>query len=342
MPITPTPPFPKSRSDLIRSDDWNQTVNEVIRLDSAKLNRAGDTIAGSLTINGNLGVGTPSPTSKLDVRGNLTLESGTNPSLFTGTGAAELNRYLSLVNSPSSPSASGLKAGGVLVSDSYNFANPAKNNLIVKGSVGIGLPNPGFQLDVGGRMRVRQLSNSSPTAGIWFSGYYRQEADAAFVGMQSASQVGFWGNSTPVGWKLLVHTSTGNLSISGSVATKPGGGPWTGPSDIRLKTNIHPLTGALDKLLQLRGVFYEWKEPEKQGNLTGPQMGLIAQEVENVFPEWIGVDAEGYETLTIRGFEALSIEAFKELKAENEMLKQRCDALEARLNSLTEKLQVLA
>ena len=41
-----------------------------------------------------------------------------------------------------------LKAGGVLVSDSYNYANPSKNNLIVKGSVGIGTPTPGAKLTV--------------------------------------------------------------------------------------------------------------------------------------------------------------------------------------------------
>ncbi|UBF27076.1 tail fiber domain-containing protein [Kovacikia minuta CCNUW1] len=340
MPITPTPPFPKSRSDIIRAEDWNQTVNEVIRLDNAKLNRAGDTIAGSLTLNGNLGIGTASPTSKLDVRGNLTLEAGTSPTIFTGTGTTEQNRYLSIINSPSSPSASGLKAGGVLVADSFNFANPGKNNLIVKGNVGIGLTNPIFQLDVGGRMRVRQISNGAPTAGIWFSGYYRQEADAAFVGMKSLTEVGFWGNSGTPNWRLFVNTTNGNLTITGN-GLKPGGGAWGNSSDIRLKKNVQPLTGALEKLLQLRPVFYEWKEPEKQGNLTGLQMGFIAQEVENVFPEWIGVDDEGYATLTIRGFEALSVEAFKQLKTENEILKQRCNALEARLNLLTEKLQVL-
>ena len=74
-----------------------------------------------------------------------------------------------------------------------------------------------------------------------------------------------------------------------------------------------PLKGPLDKLLQLRGVTFEWKEPEKQGNLTGTQMGLIAQEVEEVFPEWVGTQEDGGKTLTIRGFEALTIEALREL-----------------------------
>src|SRR5439155_20192799 len=73
---------------------------------------------------------------------------GSSPGLFTGTGNAELNRYLALLNSPTSPSASGLKAGGILVSDSYSLANPGKNDLIVKGNVGIGMVSPSSKLAV--------------------------------------------------------------------------------------------------------------------------------------------------------------------------------------------------
>lgn len=110
------------------------------------------------------------------------------------------------------------------------------------------------------------------------------------------------------------------LHVNGSAA-KPGGGSWTSSSDQRLKKNIEPLKGALDKLISLRGVVFEWKEPEKQGNLTGKQIGLIAQEVEKVFPEWVGVSAEGYKDLTVRGFEALTVEALKDLKNEIDSLK---------------------
>jgi len=87
----------------------------------------------------NVGIGTVSPTSTLDVRGNMVLDSGINPSvLFTAASGGEQNKYLGLFNSPTSPSASGLKAGGILVSDSFAFANPEKNDLIVKGNIGIG------------------------------------------------------------------------------------------------------------------------------------------------------------------------------------------------------------
>jgi hypothetical protein len=110
------------------------------------------------------------------------------------------------------------------------------------------------------------------------------------------------------------------LHVNGAAA-KPGGGSWTDSSDIRLKKNVKPIANALDKITSLKGVNYEWIEPENHGNLTGVQIGMIAQEVEKVFPEWVGTDERGYKDLTFRGFEALATEAIKELKSENDLLK---------------------
>ncbi|MFM6324924.1 MAG: tail fiber domain-containing protein [Microcystis panniformis] len=220
-------------------------------------------------------------------------------------------------------------SGGTLTGNGSLTANTLTvvNGLTINNNIGAN-----ESLECRGRMRLRQISNSSPTAGIWCSSVnaYYGEVDTAFIGLFNENSVGFWGSTGQPGWRLLVDTTSGNLTVTGN-AFKPGGGAWGISSDERLKKNISTLEGALDKLLQLRGVSYEWKEPEKQGNLTGPQMGLIAQEVEAVFPEWIGVDADGYQTLSIRGFEALVVEALKELKAENEALKKRCEELERQL-----------
>lgn len=110
--------------------------------------------------NGYTGVGITTPLAKLHVTGHLILNSGGNANLFVGTGTAELNRYLQLINSPQYGTAARLKTGGLLVADSYAYANPAKNNLIVKGRVGISTTVPTATLDVGGNVLI---SNAFPS-----------------------------------------------------------------------------------------------------------------------------------------------------------------------------------
>jgi hypothetical protein len=113
-------------------------------------NNANFNISGNGIVGGNVGIGAATPASKLDVRGHLLLDPNASPILYTSSTAGEQNRFLQLINSPSTPSASGLKAGGILVADSYSFANPGKNDLIVKGNAGIGTTFPASRLHVAG------------------------------------------------------------------------------------------------------------------------------------------------------------------------------------------------
>jgi len=198
--------------------------------------------------------------------------------------------------------------------------------LLSNGNLGIGTNTPGHVLDVSGRMRVRQ--EGTDTAGIWLSGY--GVVDKAFIGMKDPSNVGFWGNTGTPNWRLSVDTGTGDLTIAGTNAFKTGGGSWAVPSDLRLKKNVSPLEGAMEKLRNLRPVTFEWERPEDQGNLTGTQVGLIAQEVEEHFPDWVCVHPSGYKALVFRGFEALTIQALRELKEDNDLLRTQLAELQGR------------
>lgn len=125
------------------------------------------------------------------------------------------------------------------------------------------------------------------------------------------------------------------LAVNGNAA-KPGGGLWAVFSDARLKHNIEPLqVGILDKLLSLNGYTFEY-DPKAIDNrlaLPGRQTGLIAQEVQQVFPDWVDADEEGYLFVSERGLTAIFVEALRELRAEKdeaiESLKSRLTALEA-------------
>ncbi len=72
--------------------------------------------------------------------GNMPTTSIFTTIIYTSNTIGEHNRYLLLANSPQTTTASGLKAGGILCADSYKYANPDKNSLVVKGKLAVGYP----------------------------------------------------------------------------------------------------------------------------------------------------------------------------------------------------------
>ena len=90
--------------------------------------------------------------------------------------------------------------------------------------------------------------------------------------------------------------------------------------------------------LSLRGVWFQWKVPKEHGDEARRQMGMIAQEVEKVIPEWVLTDKDGYRYLSTNGFPALAVEAMREMKNENDTLKAHVSDLEKRLARLESAL----
>jgi hypothetical protein len=93
-------------------------------------------------------------------------------------------------------------------------------------------------------------------------------------------------------------------------------------SDARLKNVEGPLTDGLHAISKLKPVKFHWKDP-KRG--TGEQIGLIAQDVEKVFPQIVGKNSDGYKTLDYEKLVAPMIVAIKELKAKSDNL-ERCQS----------------
>ncbi|MFG0331106.1 MAG: tail fiber domain-containing protein [Phycisphaerales bacterium] len=148
------------------------------------------------------------------------------------------------------------------------------------------------------------------------------------------------------GERVTVSASTGNVGVgttnpaflmhvNGS-AGKPGGGSWSVASDRRLKKDIRPLDRSLDRLLSLRGVSFEYRDAAAINELSGRQTGFIAQEVEQVFPDWVEEGDDSYKRLSIRGFEAEAVEAMRELRAEKDA---EIAALEARVAQLEQLVE---
>lgn len=96
-------------------------------------------------------------------------------------------------------------------------------------------------------------------------------------------------------------------------------------SDGRLKNIERPIVGALAKLLKIHGIYFTWKDQPKYG--LGRQAGVIAQDVQKVFPELVSTDGEGKLSADYQRLTAPIIEALRELKAENDNIRAELRAL---------------
>jgi len=191
--------------------------------------------------NGNVGIGTTAPNSKLEVSGDIALSAAGNTLYLNGTSGGTFLRRNGIQN--------GIEF----------FTNSTSRMFISDspGNVGIGSTSPAYKLDVNGDINIA-----------------------------SARALRFAGTS--------VCTSAG----------------CTSSSDERLKENIKSLDNSLDKILQLRGVEYDYIDKAKYGD--GHQVGVIAQEVEKVYPEVVKTDSKtGLKAVAYDHLVAPLIEAVK-------------------------------
>jgi len=94
-------------------------------------------------------------------------------------------------------------------------------------------------------------------------------------------------------------------------------------SDERLKTNVEPIKGSLDKLSQINGYEFDWIPMEGIHENEGHDIGVIAQEIEKVLPEIVTTRDNGYKAVKYEKLVALLIETNKELLKRIETLEQK-------------------
>jgi len=112
----------------------------------------------------------------------------------------------------------------------------------------------------------------------------------------------------------------GNTLVRGNLTVW---GTFSNPSDAKLKRDIRPLEGALEKLLALRGVEFAWEHADIAQLRPGRHAGLIADEVAKVFPDWVRHDpSTDMDLIGPQGFEALVVEALRQLVNRVEALEQ--------------------
>ena len=112
-------------------------------------------------------------------------------------------------------------------------------------------------------------------------------------------------------------------------------------SDGRLKTNVRPFPAVLDKLAQLRPVHFAWRVDQFPDYHFGSatETGLIAQDVERVFPEMVATDARGFKMVNYSELPLLTLASHRELKARADALDVRVDELSMQAKRLEDLLQ---
>ncbi len=202
----------------------------------------------------------------------------------------------------------------------------------------------GFAQDAASASTANTAASAAVASNVPWSGITGKPAEFA----DNDDATGGWTEVTASGLTYTSHQVGINTSLPGSfdlavagTAAKTGGGSWSVFSDERLKHDIKPMNGTLDRLLQLRGYTYEYNAEAVTNRLAlpGTQIGLLAQEVERVFPDWVATDAQGYRYVTERATTALMVEALRDLRTEKDA---EIDALNARIERLEQALDALS
>jgi hypothetical protein len=176
--------------------------------------------------------------------------------------------------------------------------------------------------------------------------YAEADGSSAYAveGVSANGYAGYFSGLTEVNGNLVVEDNAsvfGSLTVTGALTVSGG---CTGCSDLRMKKNVKPLTGALDQLLELREVTFEWIDPTKHHHEreTGTQVGFIAQDLEKIHPQWVNPegykskDGETFRTIDLHEIEALEVGGIRELKMRNDALEAKTGKQQAEIDELRE------
>ncbi len=279
---------------------------------------AGANRSVTLDTNGNVGFGTTNPTHRFHVLApdavGLFESTGTQAYLRLTTREGLDNR-VEITNRPGGRLSLWTPAGDML-------------NITKAGLVGIGTTNPTHRFHVLALDAVGLFESTGTQA------YLRLTTREGLnnrveITNRPGGRLSLW---TPAG-DMLNITKAGlvgigtiapnfNLDVAGSAHASS----FPTSSDARFKTNVTQVSGVLEKLKNVRAVFFEWNELYTLlGRSTGKrEIGVVAQEIEAVFPELVTEwGDQNYKALDYGRLAAVLLEAVKELATQTEILSRQ-------------------
>jgi hypothetical protein len=228
----------------------------------------GSTTALTIDTSQNVGIGTASPAQKLDVNGDITFGSSnkftSSANLLAGTAGQNGILIRSAVSTASNPS--------------YSNVDDTNTGMFFPAADTIAFAEGGAEA-----MRIDSSGNLCiGTTGAASFDSCKVAVDAASDVFRVRSNSGF----------VFRFFAAGTFTTVGSIQTTASATSYNTSSDYRLKENIVPMTGALDKVSQLKPVTYKWKIDGSDGQ------GFIAHELAEVIPDCVSGEKDAVETYT--------------------------------------------
>ena len=280
-----------------------------------------------ITNSGNLGLGSSNPVQKLHVQGtsNDTIDettgtlrlqaSGGNGLLFGTRASGPFNSYIQ----------------SAFVADT-SIARYGLSLNPIGGNVGVNKIDPGYPMDIEGNLRV---SSGVSGLGLIQLGSDSNAFDNFHLGSDSGGSFRIWNKNIGTGITMLQLDSNGNLTLpvtlngSGNraVYSNSSGTLTNSASDARMKKNVNTLESQVETIKQLNPVTYNWLEETGLGDQQ--EIGFIAQEIEPLVPQVIGINSDDTLSLDYPKLTAVLTKGLQEALAKIENLESEVAALKA-------------
>ena len=310
------------------AENWTDTAQGAsLAFNTTPIGATGDVTRMFIDPSGKVGIGTPTPSSALEVSRTgqtvVTSTAYTNASSCCsafiaqsarGTAAAPTAVQLGDLLGTFGMSGFGTTSfndifAAVMAGAAENFTDTARGTALFFGTTPVGTKNISVNMSI--------LPSGSVGIGTPFD----------VNGLPTAAD------------KLQVFgdVRVGNTGTNGCLKNFAGTGiAGTCVSDRRFKKDITPFKPMLDHLTALQPVHYYWRTTEFPDRHFGAAQtyGLIAQDVEQVLPELVVTNDDGYKAVDYSKLPLLTIQAVKELKSENDTLKDRVAELERIVSEL--------
>jgi trimeric autotransporter adhesin len=303
------------------------------------------TAALTIDASQNVGIGTTSPASKLDI--NTGASTGTTDMItLGGLDNASTKQTYGVIQMGIENNTASSEQGNILLQTVES--GTVRTRININGSGYQAFSNGGterMRIDSSGNLLVGTTSTYTNTAKFNAVQSTASNTAAAIAtnyssdAGQAALYIGKFDNTSTTGQLfvrfLINNTGSGSGQINANGASAAAFGSY---SDSRLKENITNLPSQLANIMALRPVEFDYIQSEGGGH----QIGFIAQEVNEIYPDLVGERADGMFTLTdLNKNDARLIKAIQEMKAIIDTQAELISGQAATINALVTRIEAL-